>query len=91
MRTVFIIGPDKLIKAMLIYPMTIGPQLRRDPARARFDAAHRQAQGGDAGELEERRGRDHRAGSVSDDEAKKLFPDGWKTLKPYLRVVPQPG
>ena len=59
-RSVFVIGPDKKIKLMLTYPMTTGPQLRRDPARARLDAAHRQAQGRDAGELEARRGRDHR-------------------------------
>ena len=59
-RSVFVIGPDKKIKLMLTYPMTTGPQLRRDPARPRLDAAHRQAPGRDAGELEAGRRRDHR-------------------------------
>ena len=85
-RSVFVIGPDKKIKLMLTYPMTTGPQLRRDPARARLDAADGQAQGGHAGELEAGRRRDHRAGSVSDEDAKKLYPDGWKAPKPYLRI-----
>ncbi len=53
-RTVFVIGPDKKIKLMLSLPDEHRPQLRRSPARARFDAAHRQAQGRDAGELEAR-------------------------------------
>jgi alkyl hydroperoxide reductase subunit AhpC len=55
-RTVFIVGPDKKIKLMLFYPMTTG----RNPARARLDAAHREAQGRHSGELETRPGRDHR-------------------------------
>jgi hypothetical protein len=48
------------------------------------------AQGRDAGELEGRPGCDHPAGSVTDDEAKQKYPQGWKAPKPYLRIVPQP-
>ena len=59
-RTVFIIGPDKKIKLMLVYPMSDRPQLRRDAAGHRFAAADRQAQGGDAGQLEGGRRRHHR-------------------------------
>ena len=59
-RNVFVIGPDKKIKLILVYPMTTGPQLRRGPARDRLAAADRQAQGRDAGELAAGRGRDHR-------------------------------
>ena len=59
-RSVFVVGPDKKIKLNLTYPMTTGPQLRRGAARPRLHAAHRQAQGRDAGELEGGRGRDHR-------------------------------
>ena len=58
-RNVFVIGPDKKIKLVLVYPMTTGPQLRRGAARDRFAAAHRQAPRGDAGELETGRGRHH--------------------------------
>ena len=57
-RTVFVIGPDKKIKLMLIYPDEHRPQLRRSSARARFPAAHQPSMGVvDAGELEARRGR----------------------------------
>ena len=58
-RTVYVIGPDKKIKLTARLSDDHGPQLRRDPARARFHAAHGQAQGGDAGELEARRRRHH--------------------------------
>ena len=63
-RSVFVIGPDKKIKAMLTYPMSTGPQLRRGAAPARLVPAHGEAQGRDAGELEAGRGRDHRAGGL---------------------------
>ena len=58
-RSVFVVGPDKKIKLTADLSDDHRPQLRRDPARARFHAAHRQAQGGDAGELEARRRRHH--------------------------------
>ncbi len=59
-RNVFVVGPDKKIKLVLIYPMTHGPQLRRGPARDRLAAAHGETQGLHAGELEAGRRRDHR-------------------------------
>ena len=66
-----------------------GPQLRRGAARDRLAAAHGQPQGRDAGELAA--GEDVIiAGSVSDDAAKELYPDGWKSPKPYIRIVPDP-
>ena len=58
-RNVFVIGPDKKIKLIIVYPMTHGPELRRGTAGDRFAAAHREAQGLDAGQLEAGRGRDH--------------------------------
>ena len=63
-RTVFVIGPDKKIKLMLSLSDEHRPQLRRSAARARFDATHRQAQSGHAGELETGRRCDHPAGGV---------------------------
>ena len=59
-RNVFVIGPDKKVKLILVYPMTTGPQLRRGAPRHRLAAADREAQGRDAGELAAGRGRDHR-------------------------------
>ena len=66
------------------------PQLRRDPARDRLAAADRQPQGRDAGRLEGRRRRDHRAGAVRR-RGRELFPAGWEPVKPYLRVTKQPN
>ena len=60
-RTVFMIGPDKKIKLMLMYPDDHRPQLRRSAAGARFHATHGETPGGDAGELEAGQRRDHRA------------------------------
>ena len=65
-------------------------QLRRDPARDRQLAVDRQVQGGHPGQLDRRRRRDHRP-AVTNEEAEKLFPQGWKTVKPYLRVLAQPN
>jgi hypothetical protein len=76
------------VKLILVYPMTTGATSTRC-CGDRSAAAHRQAQGGDAGELEAWRGRDHR-GSVTDEDAKKQYPQGWKAPKPYIRIVPQP-
>ena len=89
-RTVFIVGPDKKIKLMLVYPMSSGRELRRSPACARLAATDREAQRGHAGELEAGRRRDHSTSRLSDEQAKQKFPGGWKTLKPYLRVTAQP-
>lgn len=89
-RSVFIVGPDKKIKLMLTYPMTTGrnfDEILRVLESMQLTAAHKVAtpvnwKNGDDVII---------AGSVSDEDAKKIYPDGWKTLKPYLRVVKQPG
>jgi len=88
-RTVFLIGPDKLIKAMLVYPMTTGrnfDEVLRIIDSLQLTAKHKVAtpanwkQGGDV----------IITGAVTDEEAKKTYPGGWKSPKPYLRIVPQP-
>jgi alkyl hydroperoxide reductase subunit AhpC len=88
-RTVFIIGPDKRIKLMLSYPMTTGrnfDEILRVLDSMQLTAKHRVAtpvnwQDGDKVII---------AGSVSDEEAKTLYPNGWEAPRPYLRIVPQP-
>ena len=89
-RSVFVIGPDKRIKLMLTYPMTTGrnfDEILRVLDSMQLTAAHKVAT-----PVNWKKGEDVIiAGSVSDDDAKKLFPDGWKAPKPYLRVVKQPG
>jgi alkyl hydroperoxide reductase subunit AhpC len=88
-RTVFIIGPDKLIKTMLIYPMTTGRNF--DEVLRILDSLQLTAKHKVATPANWRHGEDVIiAGSVSDDEARKVFPAGWKAPKPYLRIVPQP-
>jgi alkyl hydroperoxide reductase subunit AhpC len=88
-RTVFIIGPDKKIKLMLSYPMTTGrnfDEVLRVLDSIQLTAAHKVATPANW-----KRGEDVIiVPAVSDEEAKKKFPEGWKTLKPYLRVVAQP-
>jgi alkyl hydroperoxide reductase subunit AhpC len=88
-RTVFIIGPDKKIKLMLAYPMSTGrnfAEILRALDSMQLTARHKVAtpvnwqQGEDCIILP----------SVKDEDAKTIFPGGWKTVKPYLRVVPQP-
>src|SRR5687767_15841976 len=88
-RTVFLIGPDKKIKLMLFYPMTTGrnfDELLRVIDSMQLTSKHKVATpaqwkpGGDV----------IIAGSVSDEEAKKLFLQGWKAPKPYLRITQQP-
>jgi len=88
-RTVFVIGPDKKIKLMLSYPMSTGrnfDEVLRVIDSMQLTAKHKVAtpvnwkQGDDVIILT----------SVSEEEAKQKYPSGWKTLKPYLRVVPQP-
>jgi alkyl hydroperoxide reductase subunit AhpC len=89
-RSVFIIGPDKRIKLMLTYPMTTGrnfDEILRVLDSMQLTAAHKVAtpvnwkQGDDVIIVP----------AVSDDEARKIFPEGFKTIKPYLRTVKQPG
>jgi len=88
-RTVFVIGPDKRIKLMLSYPMTTGrnfDEILRVLDSLQLTARHRVAtpvnwRDGDKVII---------AGSVSDDDARSLYPDGWEAPRPYLRLVPQP-
>jgi alkyl hydroperoxide reductase subunit AhpC len=86
---VFVIGPDKKIKLILVYPMTTGrnvDELLRVIDSLQLTAAHRVAtpsgwRPGDDVII---------AGSVSDEEAKTLYPNGWAAPKPYIRIVPVP-
>jgi alkyl hydroperoxide reductase subunit AhpC len=88
-RTVFVIGPDKKIKLMLSYPMTTGrnfDEVLRVLDSIQLTSAHKVAT-----PVNWKPGQDVIiAGSVSDDEARQKYPQGFKTLKPYLRVVAQP-
>ena len=89
-RTVFVIGPDKRIKLMLVYPMTTGrnfDELLRVIDSLQLTATHRVAtpanwKAGDDVII---------AGSVSDEDAKQIYPNGWHAPRPYLRIVPPPG
>ena len=88
-RSVFIIGPDKKIKLMLTYPMTTGRNF--DEILRVLDSMQLTAKYKVATPVNWKNGEDVIiAGSVSDAEAKTLYPDGWKAPKPYLRVVKQP-
>jgi alkyl hydroperoxide reductase subunit AhpC len=88
-RTVYLIGPDKLIKAMLIYPMSSGRNF--DEVLRLLDSCQLTAKHKVATPANWKQGEDVIiVPSVTDDEAKQRFPQGWKAVKPYLRVVPQP-
>jgi alkyl hydroperoxide reductase subunit AhpC len=88
-RTVFLIGPDKKIKLILYYPMTTGRNF--DEVLRVLDSIQLTARYKVATPANWRPGQDVIiAGSVSDDEARKQYPGGWKAPKPYLRIVPQP-
>jgi len=88
-RNVFVVGPDKKIKLILVYPMTTGrnfDEVLRVIDSMQLTAKHRVAtpvnwKDGDEVII---------SGSVSDDEAKTIYPDGWKAPRPYIRIVPQP-
>jgi alkyl hydroperoxide reductase subunit AhpC len=88
-RNVFVIGPDKKVKLVLVYPMTTGrnfDEVLRVIDSLQLTANHKVStpvnwQDGDDVII---------AGSVSDEAAKEIYPDGWKAPKPYLRIVPQP-
>ena len=89
-RSVFIVGPDKKIKLMLTYPMTTGRNF--DEILRVLDSIQLTAKYKVATPVNWKRGDDVIiAGSVNDEEAKKLYPAGWKAPKPYLRIVKQPG
>ena len=89
-RTVFMIGPDKKIKLMLFYPMTTGRNF--DEVLRVLDSMQLTAKHKVATPANWKQGQDVIiAGSVNDEDAKKLFPNGWKSPKPYIRIVPQPN
>jgi len=88
-RNVFVIGPDKKIKLVLVYPMTTGRNF--DEVLRVIDSLQLTARHRVATPVNWQQGQDVIiAGSVSDDEAKKIYPEGWKAPRPYLRIVPQP-
>ncbi|HEV8315542.1 MAG TPA: redoxin domain-containing protein, partial [Burkholderiaceae bacterium] len=88
-RSVFIIGPDKKIKLMLTYPMTTGRNF--DEILRVLDSMQLTAKHKVATPVNWQQGQDVIiAGSVSDADAKTLFPEGWAAPKPYLRIVKQP-
>ena len=88
-RSVFVIGPDKKIKAMLTYPMSTGRNF--DEVLRLLDFCQLTAKHTVATPVNWRPGQDVIIPpSISDDQAKQKFPAGWMTLKPYLRVVAQP-
>jgi alkyl hydroperoxide reductase subunit AhpC len=88
-RNVFVIGPDKKIKLVLVYPMTTGRNF--DEVLRVIDSLQLTAKHKVATPVNWKNGEDVIiAGSVSDEDAKKQYPDGWKAPKPYIRIVPQP-
>jgi thioredoxin-dependent peroxiredoxin len=88
-RNVFVIGPDKKIKLILVYPMTTGRNF--DEVLRVIDSLQLTAKHKVATPVNWKQGEDVIiAGSVSDDDAKEQYPQGWKAPKPYLRIVPQP-
>jgi alkyl hydroperoxide reductase subunit AhpC len=88
-RNVFVVGPDKKIKLILVYPMTTGrnfDEVLRVIDSLQLTAAHKVAT-----PVNWQHGEDVIiAGSVSNDEAKETYPDGWQEPRPYIRIVPQP-
>ena len=88
-RTVFVVGPDKKIKLMISYPMTTGrnfDEILRVIDSIQLTAKHRVAT-----PVNWKPGEDVIiSGAVSDEEAKTIYPEGWKAPRPYLRIVPQP-
>jgi alkyl hydroperoxide reductase subunit AhpC len=88
-RNVFVVGPDKKIKLILVYPMTTGRNF--DEVLRVIDSLQLTAKHKVSTPVNWRQGEDVIiSGSVSDDEARRTYPDGWKAPKPYLRIVPQP-
>jgi alkyl hydroperoxide reductase subunit AhpC len=88
-RNVFVIGPDKKIKLLIVYPMTTGRNF--DEVLRVIDSLQLTAKHKVATPVNWKHGEDVIiAGSVSDDDAKKVYPDGWKAPRPYIRIVPQP-
>ena len=89
-RNVFVVGPDKKIKLILVYPMTTGRNF--DEVLRVIDSLQLTATRKVATPVNWKDGEDVIiAGSVSDDEARETYPDGWESPKPYIRIVPQPA
>ncbi len=88
-RNVFVVGPDKKVKLILVYPMTTGRNF--DEVLRVIDSLQLTAKHKVSTPVNWQQGEDVIiAGSVSDDEAKETYPDGWESPKPYIRIVPQP-
>src|SRR5205807_963878 len=88
-RNVYVIGPDKKTKLMLAYPMTTGRNF--DEVLRAVDSMQLTAKHKVATPVNWKQGDDVIiAGSVSDDDAKKTYPQGWRAPRPYIRIVPQP-
>ena len=88
-RNVFVVGPDKKIKLVLVYPMTTGRNF--DEVLRVIDSLQLTADKKVATPVNWQEGDDVIiAGSVSDDEARETYPDGWESPRPYIRIVPQP-
>ena len=89
-RTVYVIGPDKKVKLMIAYPMTTGRNF--DEVLRVIDSLQLTAKHKVSTPVNWQQGDDVIiAGSVSNDEAKEMWPDGWEEPKPYIRIVPQPS
>jgi alkyl hydroperoxide reductase subunit AhpC len=88
-RNVFVVGPDKKIKLILVYPMTTGRNF--DEVLRVIDSLQLTAKHKVATPAQWQQGQDVIiSGSVSDDEARETYPDGWESPRPYIRIVPQP-
>jgi len=88
-RNVFVIGPDKKVKLILVYPMTTGRNF--DEVLRVIDSLQLTAKHKVSTPVQWKRGEDVIiSGSVTEEEAKKTYPQGWKSPKPYIRIVPQP-
>jgi thioredoxin-dependent peroxiredoxin len=88
-RNVFVVGPDKKVKLIIVYPMTTGRNF--DEVLRVIDSLQLTAKHKVATPVNWQQGDDVIiSGAVSDDEAKKIYPSGWKAPRPYLRIVPQP-
>ncbi len=88
-RNVFVVGPDKKVKLILVYPMTTGRNF--DEVLRVIDSLQLTAKHKVSTPVNWQQGEDVIiAGSVSDDEARETYPDGWESPKPYIRIVPQP-
>ncbi len=89
-RTVFVVGPDKKIKLMISYPMSTGRNF--DEVLRVVDSLQLTADHKVSTPVNWKAGEDVIiSGSVSDDEAKRVYPQGWRAPRPYIRIVPQPG